>query len=247
VGALACLGACFEDSPVAEATGGTAAGTEGTAGDSAGPDGTAAADTTGGGGPVEVCGACQSVECTAYADACAADPDCTQCLAGPYSLSCLADPTFHALANCSCEECASDCANLCPGGQGACNSCGITECPSQGEACLGDPACAPCLDDAYGEGCAENATWMAAQVCSCAECGQECIWQCPAAGNTCATCISGGCSTAFTACIEDEACADCFEAPFAEGCAENELYAAVAGCTCGMCPGECGVLFNCGD
>jgi hypothetical protein len=242
---------CFTDSPVAETTEGTAATTAGTA--ATGTDGEAseitgadAADTTGGGGgPVEVCGGCQSTQCTAYADACAADPGCVECLSAPYSLTCLADTTFHALANCSCEECAGECAHLCPGGQGACNSCGIDRCSATGNDCLGDPACAPCLDDAYADGCAENATWMAAQACACTECGQECIWQCPAAGNTCATCISGGCSTAFTACIEDAGCADCFEAPYAEGCADNELYSAVNTCTCDACMPECGVLFNC--
>jgi hypothetical protein len=134
---------------------------------------------------------------------------------------------------------------MCPGGQGVCDACSNTACSTEGNACLTDVACAPCLEDPFREGCAENPVYMPVATCMCETCGQECIWLCPAAGNECAGCVSMSCSDAFGTCITDEACARCFENPSTEGCDANAEYAALTGCLCAAdaCLDVCEILF----
>jgi hypothetical protein len=203
-------------------------------------------ESSGGANPVDVCRACQMTQCADYAATCAGDAECNTCVEAPFDLGCLANPNMHALGSCSCEHCATECDYLCPGGEGACNSCGIQQCGPEGNACISDPACAPCIDDAFREGCAENPLFMAAQACNCMSCGQECIWECPEAGNACAGCISSACGDPFGICIQDEMCADCFASPYLPGCADNMAFAALAACGCGNCTDTCGLLFECG-
>lgn len=195
--------------------------------------------------PVEDCKVCAADRCTTYYDACIADPDCSDCFDRPKSLECLANTLFHAAASCSCEECADKCTYMCPGGQGACDSCSNTACGMQGGACLADIDCAPCLDDPFLEGCATNPLYAPTAMCSCENCGQECIWTCPMAGNTCAACIGMQCSTEIGSCRSDEACNECFENPAREGCDANETYAALTDCLCpaSACADVCDVLF----
>lgn len=174
-----------------------------------------------------------------------ADDDCSNCFERPKSLECLADPLFQAAASCSCDECADECSYMCPGGQGACDSCSNMACAAEGNACLADVACAPCLDDPFRPECATLALYMTAAACACETCGQECIWTCPAAGNECASCISTNCSPDFGACIEDGSCMDCFENPAREGCDEHANYGALTSCLCaaGTCESVCDALF----
>ncbi|HET6584169.1 MAG TPA: hypothetical protein VFG69_11990 [Nannocystaceae bacterium] len=195
--------------------------------------------------PVEVCTTCAADSCKKHYDACAADPDCASCFAAPKSLECLANTLFQPAANCSCDECASECSYLCPGGQGACDSCSTSNCSTEGSACLADVDCAPCLDDPFLPGCDANPLYMASATCSCESCGQECVWLCPSAGNTCAGCISTSCSPEFTACISDVACNDCFENPSTDGCDVNATYMALTDCLCPAtaCADVCGILF----
>ena len=195
--------------------------------------------------PVADCTACASDRCTTYHDACMADPDCSDCFERPKSLECLAHPMFQAAASCSCEECASECSYMCPGGQGACDSCSNLACNAEGNACLADVACAPCLDDPFRPGCDADPLYMAAEACGCASCGQECIWTCPAAGNTCAACISMSCSAEFDTCLTDASCMDCFENPSREGCTDHANYTALISCMCTptACEDVCDVLF----
>jgi hypothetical protein len=195
--------------------------------------------------PVADCTSCAEDRCATYYDACIADADCSACFERPKSLECLADPLFQAAANCSCDECAGECSYLCPGGQGVCDGCSNSACQAEGDACLADTTCAPCLDDPFRPGCDSNPLYMAAEACTCESCGQECIWTCPAAGNMCASCISTNCSTEFSACLMDASCMDCFENPAREGCETQMTYGTLTTCLCaaGTCESLCDILF----
>jgi hypothetical protein len=192
------------------------------------------------------CRECLLRSCADRESACAGDAECDACITAPYGLACLANTNMHALGSCACNQCANECDYLCPGPPGECNNCGIDTCMTEGSACLGDPMCAPCLQDAYREGCAENANFMAAQMCSCTNCGQACIWECPMAGNTCASCFSMQCGDPLTQCMADETCSDCFAAPYLAACDSNMPFQTLLVCVCGSCPADCSVLYDCG-
>lgn len=196
--------------------------------------------------PVDVCRECAAMKCAQYHDPCAADGECNDCFGAAKNLECLANTLFHPAANCACEECASECGYMCPGGEGACDACSIESCSTEGNACIGDPTCAPCLVDPFRPECASNPNYMAADVCACTNCGQECIWTCPEAGNTCASCVSMACGAAFGDCLQLELCASCFENPSGDGCDANPEYLMLHDCLCASCPEVCGVLFECG-
>jgi hypothetical protein len=153
---------------------------------------------------------------------------------------------MHRLGSCSCERCGNQCDYLCPGPAGACNSCGIAMCPDEGNACLADNECAPCFEDPNRPGCAENPLFMMARACQCMNCGQACIWECPSAGNTCATCISTDCADPFSQCMQDDGCTDCFASPYLSTCPDNMAYQSLLVCICGACSPDGGVLFECG-
>jgi hypothetical protein len=192
------------------------------------------------------CRECQRRQCAAAEAACAADPECDACVAAPFGLACLSNPNMHRLGSCSCEECGNECDYQCPGAPGSCNSCGIDACPDLASACIADGNCAPCFEDPYAEGCADNPQFMAAQECQCLECGQNCVWECPQAGNTCAACLTTECASLLGDCMGDEACAECFASPYLSMCTENMRHQSLLVCICGSCSQDCGVLFDCG-
>jgi hypothetical protein len=195
---------------------------------------------------VGTCRECQDSRCAAYRDACNADPECMDCVAAPYGLACLANANMHALGSCSCSECPNECDHLCPGPPGTCDTCSFDQCAAPNMACIEDTACAPCIEDPFREGCAENALHTMARACTCMNCGQACIWECSEAGNTCAGCLSVDCAEPFGQCMQDETCIDCFAAPYKSECADSMPYQTLQMCICGQCSADCGVLFDCG-
>jgi hypothetical protein len=239
LGALAA--ACFSEAPQ-DATASTGSATEQP---TTAPTTTAdtTADTTAG-DPSEACRACQATQCEGYTQACMDTADCNICTEQPFDLSCLTSDAFRPLAFCSCDRCAEDCGYVCPGDGGACQSCFTDNC-ALGECTVGN-GCLPCLQDPYGEGCAENPAFQAIQTCACEQCEAPCLWMCEGAVDTCSMCLAGEtCGGTFNSCLQDTECDACFANPSRPGCDTNMLYLAVGVCVCNSCPDECGLLFGC--
>jgi hypothetical protein len=197
--------------------------------------------------PILTCMECEAEQCTVAAEACAANPDCAECVSAPFGLSCYGEDDFRRLASCSCSECSAECDYMCPGGFNACETCGLESCSAEATPCAADSECAGCFDDPLADGCQENPDFQDFLACGCEQCGQECIWTCPDAYSECNTCGLTNCAAEFSACLGDPTCAACAENPLAEGCYENEIALAALGCGCEHCEPQCGVLYACGD
>lgn len=208
-----------------------------------GGDGTDPTETDG--DVYQVCRACQAGDCADHLAACEGDTTCASCFDRPYAFECVSNELFQNLAGCSCFACAPECDYLCPAGQGACQSCGLSACPDESIACSGAEACQPCISDPAAPGCDEDPTFQDFLSCACASCGQECVWSCPEAVSDCSTCAIGSCSGPYGDCLQDEVCSVCAENPAPPECLESELSQALQECICSSCEADCGILFRC--
>lgn len=237
---LGCRGS-FEDGGDGGASGdGTTQGTTtgATGGTGSGATSSGAAD------PLEACMSCERERCVEAANACLDDPACADCVARPFNLSCGANEDFRRLANCSCFECKAECPHMCPAGAN-CQSCGVTSCNAETQACSADPACLPCFDDPYGAGCSDHPAFAEFRTCACQQCTQQCLWTCDKAVSECGTCVATECDTEYADCLADPHCQGCTENPLGEGCLDNPLDVALLECVCQSCEPTCGILFQC--
>ncbi len=122
------------------------------------------------------------------------------------------------------------------------DGCLSSACCDSFNPCLGDNACAACLQDPNAAGCEANATYQAFVTCSdtnCAGsvCGTDLGYQSPQLNN----CINASVCTEFNACEADAACNACLLDPMGAGCDANALFTTFEDARAVECPSAIGI------
>jgi len=141
----------------------------------------------------QACEQCVAAQCAPEWATCQGDPDCLSCLSDPLGKSCQASLHRHDFRNCACatSTCFDACPSLCPTPASLgvpvlpqvpqdCIQCTGTMCNQEATACVVDPVCLTCVNDAANPKCVENQLWNQTRDCLCGP-ARACFEECCAA------------------------------------------------------------------
>ncbi|HEY3355912.1 MAG TPA: hypothetical protein VGQ83_21855 [Polyangia bacterium] len=137
-------------------------------------------------------------------------------------------------------------------GTDALDLCINNNCCGSFDACHADAACAACLTNPGGSGCATNTAFSTFNACAVNSCGTSgggggggggaggggsgiCGSGASFGDATVDTCVNANCCSSFNPCFADTACQACLADPTATGCSSNTKLTAFASCLSTNC------------